>query len=197
MGGSSGVGAEGGSEIRHPHAPQYGDDEIETGSAHLRRRTGAGLAGILAEGLVPHPMALVLDPPVAADLAGKRVHTGAGGRLAGDVVRDLARVLRDNASCAHHDALPLDAADLGEVRPGLANLPAAAEIGIEGWVGERPEQPHLQPAMLALRCTLGQGADLPAACRQISPQPCRGQRWPPPVQARRLPEGKRPPRPAL
>ena len=195
VGGSCGICPEGGGDVGDAGASEQGDDEVEAGGADLGRGAGARLTGVLPEGLVPHPVALVLDPPVAANLVSERAGVGTGGRLARDVIGDRMRVVRHDAARTHDHALPFDATELGERRPRPSDLAAAAQICIQRRVGERPEHAHLQPAMPPLRLALRAGLHASTARRQISHQPGRSRRRSPAVRPRPLPEGKTPPPP--
>jgi hypothetical protein len=135
---------------------------------------------------------LVLDPPVAANLVGEGGRIGTGRWLAGDGIRYLPRLLADDAPPADHEALPFHPAALGELRPGTAGRPAAAQRGVERRIGACPAPACLQPAVAALPLPLGDHPQPPTARGQVSPPPGWGGWGSPAVPTCHLPAGQPP-----
>jgi hypothetical protein len=80
-------------DVALPGLPQQADRQVAQGRYHLEPVPGADLAGVLAEGHIPHPVRPVLDLPLAADQHRQAGRVGPGSVQAGDAVGDLgARV---------------------------------------------------------------------------------------------------------
>ena len=107
----AGVLAEGFGDVRHAEATEQANAGIAKGCQELRSAPRADAAGVLAEGIVPHPMQTVFDAPMPTPPGEQSGGIGQVTRDARDGVVDLDRLL------AVAVRGPLDAADLLGGRP--------------------------------------------------------------------------------
>ena len=111
-----GVRAERGRDVVVAAPTQEGHGEVAAGGEGLRRGAGANLAAVLIEGHIAHPVAAVLNPPVASEIAQQARCVGALRRGAGDGVTDL-HLTPDDPPAADEDPLPFYSTDLLQMGP--------------------------------------------------------------------------------
>lgn len=142
--GVPGAGAECCGDVGTVATAEQGDGEVSAGGEGLRRPAGPDLAAVLVERDIADVMALVFDSPVAAGQGEEVFGRSPMGGQAGDAVADLGRGFPGPLA----DASPLQATELLDMGPGLADGPGVPDVRMLGRVGERPEDAPLNPSML-------------------------------------------------